>query len=335
MSTMQVTCPRCRKSFRIPKKFAGRDGECSACRAVFHIPGQAKTADTPDEIVQPHHDPGFHSSATEEIPVHHQSFRTADEEFSDPVIDISLSGESFPLADSVSQAIPVPIDESSESLPIAIPLSDDEIDTETPLADAVDAAEPLTDVSTIESIESTRSRPDVRPRRLPDPSKSIRRKVEEIDEDHVLNQDDVPQRDRPTRTPTGTAIADKGETDNRHEDDSKSSETRLGRRGRHSDQRSRRTGNNAQQRPGRSPKQTAIVVGCGILLLLIAGLYSRFTSRTSPVSMPTLETSPATADTGRPNRSLPPDSTPEPVSTPSVDAENDSPPPSRVSGGGF
>lgn len=38
---IRVTCPECGKSFQIPSRFAGRDGECSNCSAVFHIPEQA------------------------------------------------------------------------------------------------------------------------------------------------------------------------------------------------------------------------------------------------------------------------------------------------------
>lgn len=41
---IRVTCPECGKSFQIPERFAGREGECSKCQAIFHIPRQAERA---------------------------------------------------------------------------------------------------------------------------------------------------------------------------------------------------------------------------------------------------------------------------------------------------
>ncbi|MHC4877730.1 MAG: alpha/beta hydrolase family protein [Planctomycetota bacterium] len=38
---IRVTCPECGKSFLIPAQFAGRDGECSQCQGIFHIPEDA------------------------------------------------------------------------------------------------------------------------------------------------------------------------------------------------------------------------------------------------------------------------------------------------------
>jgi hypothetical protein len=85
---IRVACPECGKSFQIPERFAGREGECSKCQAVFHIPKRAERVPEKKRKAKPvdssesgrtnsssrssaaQSRPAHDTSATQEIPVY-------------------------------------------------------------------------------------------------------------------------------------------------------------------------------------------------------------------------------------------------------------------------
>jgi hypothetical protein len=48
--TIQVTCPRCQKRFRVSDEFAGRASRCTGCATPFTIPGASAAITTPRQV---------------------------------------------------------------------------------------------------------------------------------------------------------------------------------------------------------------------------------------------------------------------------------------------
>ena len=298
---IRVTCPECGKSFQIPERFAGREGECSKCQAIFHIPRKAERAPEAKRKARPAAPGTDGSGATGRVSRPVQDAGVTEEI---AVYSIEPSDEFEPAAPAPAAPPEPPVFDITDAdlLPDDEDLSDDACPPRPPDMVFVDAEEDVSE--DLPAIDARHAAPPARPRKrrsreADDAQKTTRRRPQK------KAASDEASDDEPADL-TAFVNADSG-------DDGAASDTAIPviRRRRsgeeHSDSElpSRRSNPSKAKPPadddespsrrsrGKSnPRQLAILGGAGAVVLLGAFLYSHFSANTAP-SLPVVPDAPA------------------------------------------
>ncbi len=318
---IRVTCPECGKSFLIPAQFAGREGECSQCQGVFHIPENAPTVSdaeiarksgtvaaqpAPKQAPAPQRDAGV----TEEIPVYsvdrdstRDEFETPEPHQSEPEIAFDIT-EGDLLPDDDASAIDDDISDIQQAL-------EAEASVDESAADSASGDIVLKRGGGTQRSPSSGS--------VPKPTRRKRRRQDDSQEDS--SEAEAPRRSKsqkrsgssstlPTRKkPKRRQPADADESgevaatldlsdDGAGTEESRTRTPILRRRISDEEQspetrRPDRDDSTDDESPGRrparktDPRQLAILAGVGAIVLIGGGLYSHFSQPAAP-PMPVL-----------------------------------------------
>lgn len=317
---LRVQCPDCRKVFQIPMKFAGREGECSQCGAIFTIPAVEVKYDeyeTPPEINQ-----AYIAAQTEEIPAFRPENFPPVEEFEAPPATSRKSGPKTPADlrrydgppddDPIDDELPaggkprsrnrrpsgnLPLDESSED---AASVSAELISAS--ITDSIEVAIDLEDVDAPESDDPQSSSDS-------NPSFNIGEDDLIDDDDYVSREFPIPEHDPFEEGPSADRILSrsrdlssrkaKGEYQRPEADEGYEPEV-------DDDEGDEVEG--PQRSGGESRKTLLMIIGGGGVLLLGAIAFHFFSAGPTIVN-PTIETIPA------PDAQSGADSQPDPAET--------------------
>jgi len=332
---IRVTCPECGKSFQIPGRFAGRDGECSNCQAVFQIPRHA------ERIPATNRKPNAESSSAERPSEDRRSLGTGSRAAPLPGVTEEISiysvepSDEFDARDEIHFASAEPVEPPVFDITEADLLPDDEASggdasfRQPNLADGLDDAP-----DTFDERPAAAAQPNEPPasRRHRQPSdggdaqqgtrwERRRRKAKgesfaasgqsSGDHSRIADADDLDEGGSVGRdTPTPMLRRRRSnEEDSRPESSSRRGSSRKAALTSGDDQP-------AGRRPKRqsNPRQLAIVGGAGAVLLLGAVLYSHFSAPAAPV-LPVVLDSPAPPSENPPPENQSPDNLPPRDST--------------------
>lgn len=300
---IRVACPECGKSFLIPERFAGREGECSKCQAVFHIPEQAervpeskrkakpasskpaqssgaRQADSSSRSSAQQTRPAHDAGVTQEIPIY--SIEPSDEfEVSAEIPADPSKPPTFDITDA--DLLPDEDDSHGDAQPLDLPVAeyvDEDSSQDQPAADPQRDASPTRPRKRRPSATGDEQEGARRARRRPDAETSPDEAADEEAADlSEITAADLLDEDEPEDTAAPMIRRRKsGDEHARSERPSRRSRSSKAKPSVDDDEQT------SQRSGGKSnPRQLVIVGGTGAVLLIGAGLYSHFSAPAAPV----------------------------------------------------